>query len=175
MIYGPVGGGTPTFLGPAPQAQHSGFGVQATGNISGWDPTNPNLGGLTSIISPDGIPDPSVRSYFLGIQRAIRRDLTLEANYVGTSASHLMRAENVNRIPGGLLPEGACVKDNLGRLLCSQRDSGLNQYGEPNNPVRRTEPKFRRSAGMARYRRIKLQLAATFASGEAGRRTTAFH
>ena len=120
----------------------SGFGVQATGNISGWDPANPNIAALTSIIFPEGIPDPSVKSYFLGIQRAIRRDLTLEANYVGTSGSHLIRAENVNRIPGGLLPEGTCVRDNLGRMLCSQRDTGLNQYGQYNNPSGRLNPNF---------------------------------
>ena len=43
VVYGPVEGGTPTFLGPAPPAQYSGFGVQATGNISGWDPRIPIL------------------------------------------------------------------------------------------------------------------------------------
>ena len=152
VVYGPTGGGTPTFLGPAPPAQHSGFGVQATGNISGWDPANPNIAALTSIIFPEGIPDPSVKSYFLGIQRAIRRDLTLEANYVGTSGSHLIRAENVNRIPGGLLPEGTCVRDNLGRMLCSQRDTELNQYGQYNNFSGPTQSEFRHSAGMARHR-----------------------
>ena len=142
VVYGPVGGGMPTFLGPAPPGQHSGSGVQATGNISGWDPANPNIAALTSIIFPEGIPDPSVKSYFLGIQRAIRRDLVLEANYVGTSGSHLIRAENVNRIPGGLLPEGTCVRDNLGRKLCSQRDTGLNQYGQYNNWSGRLNPNF---------------------------------
>jgi hypothetical protein len=142
VVYGPVGGGTPTFLGPAPPDQHSGVGVQATGNISGWDPSNPNIAGLTSIIFPGGLPDPSVKNYFLGVQREIRRNLVLEANYVGTSGSNLIRADNVNRIPGGRLPEGTCVKDNLGRLLCSQVDSSLNAYSEPNNPVGRLNPNY---------------------------------
>ena len=142
VVYGPVEGGTPTFLGPAPPAQYSGFGAQATGNISGWDPSNPNIAALTSIIFPEGIPDPSVKSYFLGIQRAIRRDLALEANYVGTSGAHLIRAENVNRIPGGKLPEGTCVRDNLSRLLCSQRDTELNEYGQFNNLSGRLNPNF---------------------------------
>lgn len=142
IVYGPVGGGMPTFLGPAPPEQHSGVGVQATGNISGWDPSNFNIAALTSIIFPEDVADPSVRNYFLGIQREIRRGLTLEANYVGTSGNHLTRAENVNRIPGGLLPEGTCVTDNLGRLLCSQRDTRLNQYGKYNNFVGRLNPNY---------------------------------
>jgi hypothetical protein len=142
VVYGPVGGGTPTFLGPAPPDQNSGVGVQAIGTISGWDPSNPNIAALTSIIFPGGLPDPSVKSYFLGVQREIRRDLIFEANYVGTSGSNLIRADNVNRIPGGRLPEGTCVKDNLGRLLCSQIDSRANRYGEPNNPVGRLNPNY---------------------------------
>ena len=86
-----------------------------------------------------------------------------------------MRAENVNRIPGGLLPEGTCVRDNLGRLLCSQRDSGLNQYGEPNNPVGRLNPNFGvlrvwRDIAASNYNSLQ-----AFASGEAGRRATTFY
>ena len=49
--------------------------------------------------------------------------LVLEANYVGTTGHKLFRAQNVNRIPGGRLPEGDCVTDNLGRRLCSQIDT----------------------------------------------------
>jgi hypothetical protein len=142
VVYGPVGGGAPTFLGPAPADQHSGIGVQATGNISGWDPSNPNIAALTSIIFPGGLPDPSVKSYFLGVQREIRRDLIVEANYVGTNGGNLIRADNVNRIPGGLLPEGTCLKDNLGRLLCSQIDSQRNAYGEPSNPIGSLNPNY---------------------------------
>ena len=37
------------FLGLAPQAQHSGFGVQATGNISGWIPQIPILQALPAL------------------------------------------------------------------------------------------------------------------------------
>ena len=43
VVYGPVDGSPPTFLGAAPAAQHSGTGIQATGNIAGWDPSNPQL------------------------------------------------------------------------------------------------------------------------------------
>ena len=137
-------------------------------------PANPNIAGLTSIIFPEGIPDPSVRSYFLGIQRAIRRDLTLEANYVGTSGSHLIRAENVNRIPGGLLPEGTCVRDNLGRYAVQPTRHWAQSVRATQQPVWATQSKFRRSAGMARHRRLKLQLAAAFAEGQAGQRAATF-
>jgi hypothetical protein len=104
--------------------------------------SNPNIAALTSIIFPGGLPDPSVKSYFLGVQREIRRDVIFEANYVGTSGSNLIRADNVNRIPGGRLPEGTCLNDNLGRLLCSQIDSRPNAYGEPNNPIGSLNPNY---------------------------------
>jgi hypothetical protein len=170
VVYGPVGGGTPTFLGPAPPDQHSGVGVQATGNISGWDPSNPNIAGQTSIIFPGGLPDPSVKNYFLGIQREIRRDLVLEANYVGTSGSNLIRADNVNRIPGGGLPEGTCVKDNLGRSLCSQIDNSVNTYGELNNPVGRLNANYGvlrvwRDIASSNYNSLQLSLSGKAAKG----------
>ena len=84
---------------------------------------------------PEGIPDPwsEVTSW------------VFNAAYGGTShlkqtmsapALHIRRARKRTH-PRRPLPEGTCVRDNWGRLLCSQRDSGLNQYGEPNNPVGR--------------------------------------
>ena len=120
VVYGPVAGGTPTFLGPAPPAQHAGVGIQATGNISGWDPSNPHLAALTAIVFPEGIRDPYVENWFFGVQREIRPRLSMEVNYVGTAGHTLLRAESVNRVPGGRLPEGTCVNDTFGRRLCSQ-------------------------------------------------------
>jgi len=128
IVYGPVGGGPPTFLGPSPPEQHAGVGVQATGNISGWDPSNPHLAGLTSIVFPEGIRDPYVENWFFGVQREIRPRLTVEVNYVGTAGHKLLRAESVNRVPGGALPEGVCVNDTFGRRLCSQIN-GNNPFG----------------------------------------------
>src|ERR1019366_3603033 len=55
IIYGPVGGGTPTIFGPAPASQNSGVGLQATGNISGWNSSNPQTADLTSIIFSNGV------------------------------------------------------------------------------------------------------------------------
>jgi hypothetical protein len=55
----------------------------------------------------------------------------VEADYVGTAGHKLFRSEDINRIPGGRLPEGACVQDNFGRTLCSQRSS-INSVGRLN-------------------------------------------
>ena len=134
VVYGPVSGGAPTFSGPAPAAQHSGFGVQATGNISGWAPSNPQTSGFTAIVFQDGLRDPYIENWFFGIQRELRPKLTLELNYVGTLGRNLFRAENVNRVPGARLPEGTCVTDHFGRRLCSQRNSNTVPNGLPINP-----------------------------------------
>jgi outer membrane receptor protein involved in Fe transport len=142
VVYGPVAGGTPTFLGPAPPAQHSGAGVQATGNISGWDPSNPQLAELTAIVFPEGIRDPYVENWFLGVQREIRTGLSVEVNYVGTAGSRLLRAEDVNRIPGAKLPEGTCVTDSFGRKLCSQINTDLAPNGLEVNPLGLLNPNY---------------------------------
>ncbi len=144
LIYGPVDGSLPTFTGPAPFAQHSGVGPQATGNISGWDPANPQTSGFTSIIFPQGVHDPNVENWFVGLQRELRPKLTLEINYVGTAGRNLFRAENVNRIPGGRLPEGTCVTDNFGRKLCSQVNTTKASNGEEINPTGQLNPNYGR-------------------------------
>jgi hypothetical protein len=129
IVYGPVAGGTPTVLGPAPVGQHSGVGLQATGNIAGWDPSNPQTADLTSIVFSNGVNDPVIHNWFFGIQRELRPKLRVELNYVGTTGSNLFRAESVNRIPGSRLPEGTCVTDNFGRRICSQRNTNkINNY-----------------------------------------------
>ncbi|MBZ5722899.1 MAG: carboxypeptidase regulatory-like domain-containing protein [Acidobacteriia bacterium] len=142
VVYGPVDGGQPTYLGPAPPGQHSGAGPQATGNISGWDPSNPQIAALTAIIFQEGLNDPYVENWFVGVQRELRPKLTVELNYVGTAGQNLFRAEDVNRVAGGRLPEGSCVTDNFGRQLCSQ----INTSKAPNdlqiNPQGRLNPNF---------------------------------
>ena len=144
VVYGPVGGGSPSFLGPAPPGQYSGTGAQAAGNISGWDPANPHLAGLTSIVFPEGIRDPYVENWFLGIQRETRDKLIIETDYVGTAGRKLFRSESVNRIPGALLPEGTCVADNFGRKLCSQINTTLASNGLPLNPRGSLNPNYGR-------------------------------
>jgi carboxypeptidase family protein len=123
----------PSFSGP-PTNPGQGVGAQATGNLTGWAPSNPNLAIRTGIVYPEGIRDPYVYNYFLGVQRELMRKLTLEANYVGTTGHKLFRAQNTNRIAGGRLPAGACITDNLGRNLCSAVT--------PENPAGRLNPNF---------------------------------
>jgi hypothetical protein len=134
IIYGPPGcpncSSTPTFTGP-PTNAGQGVGAQATGNLSGWDATNPNLAVLTGIVFPSGISDPYVYNYFLSFQHELLPKLVLEINYVGTTAHKLFRAEDVNRIPGGKLNTGTCVQDNFGRTVCSQ-ESATNGTGRLN-------------------------------------------
>jgi len=111
-----------TFTGP-PTNPGMGTGVQATGNIVGWAPNDPNLSFRSGLIFPSGIRDPYVYSYFLGVQHEIGAKLVTEVNYVGTAGHKLFRAEDINRIPGGRLPLGGCTVDNFGRTICGQTDT----------------------------------------------------
>ena len=140
VLYGPVGGGVRQFVGPAPPEQNSGRGAQATGNISGWDPSNPHIAANSAIVFPEGIRDPYVENWFFGVQRQIRAGIVVQLNYVGTAGHKLFRAELVNRIPGARLPEGTCVTDTFGRKLCSQVNTSEDANGFVINPVGRLNP-----------------------------------
>jgi hypothetical protein len=142
VAYRPQSGSAPRYTGPPDPHNFQGRGAAAVGNINAWDPNNPNLVGLTAIVFPEGLRDPYVYNWYLGVQRAIMPKLTIEVNYVGTAGHKLFRAENVNRIPGGRLPERTCVLDNFGRKLCSQIDSTLGSTGDPLNPSGRLNPNF---------------------------------
>jgi Carboxypeptidase regulatory-like domain len=140
MVYGPTtcnaagtvcgpSGATPTYLGP-PTNPGQGVGAQAVGNLSGWAASNPQTAYLTGIIFPEGVRDPYVYNYYLSVQRQIVPKLSVEANYVGTTAHKLFRADDFNRIPGGHLPIGGCVDDDFGRTLCGQPGGHINSnYG----------------------------------------------
>jgi outer membrane receptor protein involved in Fe transport len=134
VIYGPTTctGGVclqdptkvPTFTGCGTNPGNSGPCNQAQnhGNIEGWDPGNPNQAILTGIIFPTGVRDPYVYNFYLGIQREIMPKTVLDVKYVGTAGHKLFRAEDVNRQPGSLLPQGdaigdVTVVDNHGRTL----------------------------------------------------------
>jgi len=139
LIYGPTSctSTTCTLTGAPPSYTsgtnpNQGSGAQATGNIGGWASFNPDTAYLTGIVLPQGIRDPYVYNYFFGVQRELRPKLTLEVNYVGTTAHKLFRAQDINRQAGGLLPSGACVTDNLGRDLCSLKTT-INPSGRPNS------------------------------------------
>ena len=140
IIYGPqTPGAAPTFTGPPDPLNFQGPGANSVGNIMGWFPGNQNLAVLTGIVLPEGIRDPYVHNFFLSIQHEITPKLVVEADYVGTAGHKLFRAEDINRVPGGLLPEGVCNTDTFGRTVCSQKDStdrgdglSVNATGRPN-------------------------------------------
>ena len=141
VIYGPTtctatacspSGATPTFTGPATNPGQ-GIGAQATGNLTGWAPFNPNVAILTGIVLPQGIRDPYVYNYFLGLQRQLAAKWVLEVNYVGTTGHKLFRAENINRHPGSVLPVGSTITDNFGRSWNGNGGFANNNYGNLRN------------------------------------------
>jgi hypothetical protein len=137
--------------------------VQATGNISGWDPTNPHLALQTAIVFSEGIRDPYVENWFLGLQHQIKTGIVVQLNYVGTAGHKLFRAEAVNRIPGARLPEGTCVTDTFGRQLCSQVNTNLNANGFAINPAGRLNPnqgvlRVWENAGNSIYHALQLSM-----------------
>lgn len=141
VIYGPTtctatscspNGATPTYLG-APTNPGQGIGAQAVGNLTGWAPFNPNVAILTGIVLPQGIRDPYVYNYFLGVQRQLAAKWVLEVNYVGTTGHKLFRAENINRHPGSVLPETATITDNFGRSWNGNGGFANNIYGNMRN------------------------------------------
>jgi len=105
---------SPQVRGTRSPEQNSGSGVQATGNISGWDPTNR--------ISREGRP----LCFQKGFETVCRELVFWSAasnprwNCRSTQLCRYgrpqtVRAEAVNRVPGGRLPEGTCVSDTFGR------------------------------------------------------------
>ncbi len=141
LVYGPTNctsagctpsGATPTFTG-APTNPGQGVGAQATGNLTGWAPFSPNLAILTGIVLPQGIRDPYVYNYYLGVQRELPWKLVLEANYVGDVGHKLFRAENINRHPGSVLPVGSVITDNFGRTWDGNGGFANNDYGNLRN------------------------------------------
>jgi hypothetical protein len=155
LYYGPqpvLGSGgystaPPRLTGPGDPNNFQGTDTKftAVGNISGWNPGDRDLANLTGIIFQKGVRDPYVYNYYLGVQHEIVPRLAVEANYVGTVAHKLFRAEQVNRIPGGslclagwgncdsksqpsdpgvsLVNGVPCATDRFGRLLCTQLDA----------------------------------------------------
>ncbi|MGH9532913.1 MAG: TonB-dependent receptor domain-containing protein [Terriglobales bacterium] len=151
--YGPQTGGgcpncvtTPTFTGPPDPLNFQGSPGDATaeGNIMAWNPNTTHQAVLTGIVLPEGIRDPYVYNWFFGLQRELAPKWVVELNYVGTAGHKLFRAEDINRIPGGRLPEGTCTTDIFGRNLCSQLDSTIGAFGDPINASGRLNPNYGR-------------------------------
>jgi hypothetical protein len=143
LVYGPTtctatscspSGEAPTYTG-APTNPGQGVGAQATGNLTGWAPFSPNAAILTGIVLPQGIRDPYVYSYYLGVQHELPWKTVLEVNYVGNSGHKMFRAENINRHPGSALPAGATITDTFGRTWTGNGGSGFanNLFGNMRN------------------------------------------
>ena len=115
IVYGPhaLVGGVPTPTGATPffsgPGGNLGAGPAGTvldeGNIQGWNPGNANAAFLTGIVLPDGIRDPFVHNYYVGIQYEFMPQTVLEVTWVGTRGYKLFRAEQANRFPGIRLPQ----------------------------------------------------------------------
>ncbi|HEY2934208.1 MAG TPA: TonB-dependent receptor [Acidobacteriota bacterium] len=95
ILYGPQTGEPVRASGPNTNPG----GRLFDGNIIAYDGTNNNTTFLTGIPNPK-MKDPYVQSFFVGLQRELFRNLTFEANYVGTLGRKLIRAENFNRFKG---------------------------------------------------------------------------
>jgi len=142
LIYGPMTCGvsscatdptaTPTYIG-AGTNPNMGTGAQATGNLTGWAPFNPDTAYLTGIVLPQGIRDPYVYNDFLSIQREIAPKTVMEIDYVGTISHKLFRAQDINRQAGSLLPVGDTITDNLGRTLVGEGGRPNPNYGTLRN------------------------------------------
>jgi hypothetical protein len=103
--------------------------AQNHGNIEGWDPGNANLALLTGIVFPSGVRDPYVYNFYLDVQREIMPKMVVDLKYVGTAGHKLFRAEDINRQPGSLAPDGTTFVDNFGRTLFGLGGRPNQNYG----------------------------------------------
>ena len=87
ILYGPQDGSPVRVDGPNNNPGARLF----EGNIIAYEPNQPNFAFLTGIPNPR-MRDPYTQSFFVGIQRELVRDTTLEVNYVGTLGRKLIRA-----------------------------------------------------------------------------------
>ena len=157
-LFGP-GGVAPTFTGPptnpnqGPPSQ-----AQAQGNIDGWYGQNPNTALLTGIVFPQGIDDPYVYNYYFGVQHELFAKNVIEVNYVGTTAHKLFRAEDINRLPGALLPVGSNIVNNVGEQLIGFGHRPNPNYGRlrvwenvVNSNYNSLQASFRRQVGRLQW------------------------
>lgn len=118
-VFGPVGGGTPTFTGPPSNVGSGPAGASFDafgGNIQGWNPWNSNAAFLTGIVFPN-FRDPYVYGSHLSLEHEFPGNMVVKVSWVGTFAHKLYRAEDINRAFGGRtsrfgsgpFPNGACT------------------------------------------------------------------
>ena len=149
VLYGPQRAGqTVTATGANPNIGAGSF----EGNIIAYDPTNNNSNFLSGIANPN-MRDPYVMSWFVGIQREVMKNLTLEVNYVGTGGRKIIRAENFNRFTG----------DRIGRASPTGRFAGDNSLNRI-NPAYGTL-RFWENSVNSSYNALQTQISRRFAGG----------
>jgi hypothetical protein len=149
VLYGPQEPGqavTITGANPNPGAR------LFEGNIIAYEPTNSNSTFLTGIPNPR-MRDPYVMSWFVGIQRELMRNLTLEVNYVGTGGRKIIRAEDWNRFSG----------DRLGLISPTGTFEGDTRLNRLNTNYGRL--RFWENSVTSAYDALQAQVSKRFSSG----------
>jgi len=149
VLYGPqTPGQAVAATGPNPNiGAHS-----LEGNIIAYWPDNPNTTALTGIPNPS-MRDPYVMSWFLGVQREIRRDLVIDVNYVGTAGRKLLRAEDWNRFTGDRAGAGSPTGEWAG-------DTDWNRINQTYGVLR-----FWENSVTSSYNALQAQVSKRFSKG----------
>jgi len=117
-IFGPVGGGTPTYTGTPTNPGHGPAGATDNafaGNITGWNPYNQNAAYLTGLVFP-GFRDPYVYGSHLSVEHDFGGGFVLKTAWVGTFGHKLYRAEDINRYMDGRIINNAT---GVGQSFCT--------------------------------------------------------
>ena len=102
----------PTGFAPPPGIQYT---TDAHGGLVG---SRINVSGVQSNLDP-----PLVQNWSVGIQRSIGRNVVVEADYFGTSSTHLYFQTDANRFAGDLIQNGgslARLNPSFGSVLYGQ-------------------------------------------------------
>jgi hypothetical protein len=149
VLYGPQTPGEPvTSTGPNPNPG----GQLYPGNIMAYYPGNPLITKLTGIPN-SRMRDPYVMSWFLGVQRELMRNLTLEVNYVGTGGRKIIRSENWNRFNGDRLGWASPTGTGEG-------DTGINRLNSTYGTMR-----FWENSVTSSYNALQAKVSKRFSSG----------
>ena len=152
IVYGPVAGGTPRFVGPSPPGQYAEAG--AVGNISGWDPSNPHLARTNLHCFPRRVFE--ILTWRTGFWACNGRS-DLGSRWKSTTwvqpVTSCCAAESVNRVPGGSLTGGSLRTRHV-RPTAVQPD-------HRQQPHWSVESQLRQLAGVGECRKLHLQRPAS--------------
>ena len=103
-VFGPTNGAAPTYTGAPANLGTGPAGATFNafqGNIMGWYPYNSNGAFLTGVVFPN-FRDPYVYGSHLSLEHEFGSGFVLRTSWVGTFGHKLYRAEDINRVFGGL-------------------------------------------------------------------------